>query len=262
MNDKTFNNYELEMLMLEGKPIRLYPNLLIHKISFSSINDLGYYKYNKIVSVMCLTQELLNSSLKYIDIDIYTYIISLLYHSLKDKNDSEQEDSEQEKSFLDDFLEVLSIIFKDKVKFNSDYGLFEVGDNGILYQDNFDSFQSIIRKRNCFENIEEEQDNPDGERTRQILARRKELRNKIHKNKSDDDQDGITLLDLISIFAESEHMKLEDVFQYDMFQFNNQFNRLKINKDYQVNIRALLAGAKSEDINIQYWISKIKQNND
>jgi hypothetical protein len=67
-------------------------------------------------------------------------------------------------------------------------------------------------------------------------------------------------MDLISIYAEAEHVNLEDIFQYDLYQFNNQFNRMKIFKDYEVNIQALLAGAKSDEIEFQHWLSKIKLN--
>ena len=68
------------------------------------------------------------------------------------------------------------------------------------------------------------------------------------------------MADLISIFAEAEHLPLQDVYnKYDIYQFNNQFNRLKIMDDYHVNIQALLAGAKSEELHMQHWLTKIKQ---
>ena len=71
------------------------------------------------------------------------------------------------------------------------------------------------------------------------------------------------MADLISIFAEAEHMPLQDVYEkYDIYQFNNQFNRLKIMDDFHVNIQALLAGAKDSDFKIQHWLSKINKQDD
>ena len=124
-------------------------------------------------------------------------------------------------------------------------------------------FRSILKKRNCLENIEEEADNPANEMARRLLEKRKKTREKLTKvkaNQNGESDDPLTIVDLMSIFAEAEHMKLEDVFKYDVYQFNNQFNRMKIFKDYDVNIQALLAGAKSEDIELQHWLSKINKN--
>ena len=46
--------------------------------------------------------------------------------------------------------------------------------------------------------------------------------------------------------------------KYDIYQFNDQFNRLKIMDDYEVNVQALLHGAKKENVNLTHWITKIK----
>ena len=44
-----------------------------------------------------------------------------------------------------------------------------------------------------------------------------------------------------------------------MYQFNNQLQRLKIFKDYDTDIQALLAGA--EKIDLKHWMSKIDSSN-
>ena len=95
----------------------------------------------------------------------------------------------------------------------------------------------------------------------QLLAKKKMLQQKIKKSKRIQGEESLTMADLISIFAEAESMPLQDVYRnYDIYQFNNQFNRLKIMDDFQVNIQALLAGAKSEDVKLQHWLSKINKN--
>ena len=185
------------------------------------------------------------------DIDTYSFIILNVIQSM------EQDDTKE--TFMDDFILVLEHIFQESVYFDKSLFCFMVGQYGVLYAQNFKEFQYIIKVRNCLENIEEDIDNPDSERTRQLLEKRKKLRQKIdNSNQANDEDDRISMFDLISIFAASEHMKLEHVFDYDIYQFNDQFNRMKIFKDYEVNIQALLAGAKSEDVNIKHWLSKIK----
>lgn len=121
--------------------------------------------------------------------------------------------------------------------------------------------QSVIRQRNGLQDIEAEQDNPENEAARRVLQRRKEERLKRRKAKrSDEDESDITLSDLVSILASGLGMTLQDVMAYDIYQFNDQFNRLKIMDDYEISVQALLHGAKKEDIHFTHWLTKIKHN--
>lgn len=220
-------------------------------MSMSTINSIGYAKYNKIIRTICLTYEQAFEVTKNEDIDVYSFIVLYAMQSL--------EQADFQETFMDDLILVLENIFRENVYFDKDLYCFMVGDWGVLHSANFDDFQYIIKVRNCLESIKEDIDNPDNERTRQLLEKRKKLRKQVDSSrKSNSDDEGISMFDLISIFAASEHMSLEKVFDYDIYQFNDQFSRMKIFKDYDVNIQALLAGAKSEDVNIQHWLSKIK----
>lgn len=245
------DNFEIEMNMLAGKPIEISSGLFIHKVSFDKQCDIGYRRYSDIIGLLCVNNDKLKEFLKSEDADVYAYIISLCYYAVT-KQDEERIE------FLRNLINVLKLIFNNDVKFDVSDTSFAIGKDAVLNRENFDEFIKIVKIRNCLDDITSENDNPDSDRTRQLLERRRQLREKVNKTKSQNsDDDGLTILDLISIYAESSHMKLEDVFQYDMFQFNNQFNRLKIFKDYEVNIQALLAGAKKEDIELKHWLSKI-----
>jgi hypothetical protein len=254
------NTLDLQLNLLEGNPIETSNGLKIHKISFSEINKkIGYTKYNSIINLICLSAE---DAEIYSDnqiSDAFTFLIEYSIQSLiKKQNDTLSDNS----YFIDDFLTLLQTLLNDTVIPDFKKSVFYVGTSGLtLNQNNFGDFQSIIKIRNCLENIEEEKDNPENDRVRALLEKRKKARDKLNKVKSahnNEDEEPLTIADLISIYAEAEHMKLQDVFQYDVFQLNNQFNRMKIFKDYNINIQALLAGAKSDDINIQHWLSKIK----
>ncbi len=121
--------------------------------------------------------------------------------------------------------------------------------------------QQILRERNCLSDsgLSDEEENPDSEMAKMLLDKRRRLREKVKRLKTNEaGESELTMHDLISIFAEAAHMAPEYVYKnYDVYQFNNQFNRLKIMEDYQVNIKALLAGAKSEDIDLKHWLSPI-----
>ena len=91
-----------------------------------------------------------------------------------------------------------------------------------------------------------------------FLQRRKEERLKRKRAKAAEDGTDITISDLVSIMANGLGMTMHDIMQYDLYQFNDQFNRLKIMDDYEVSVQALLHGAKKEDVNLTHWITKIK----
>lgn len=256
---------DLELNFLEGNPIELEPNLNLHKVSFSQINKkkIGYLTYNRIINMLCLDRNDIKKFVTNDDIDVYTFLVLYAYQSIEEKKHDNKSIQNNDKYFIDELVSVLQIIFNDSVLLDENIGVFYVGKDGLsLNKNNFYYFQSIIKKRNCLENIDEEIDNPDNEMARSILEKRKKAREKLAKAKArqndDEDIEPLSITDLISIYAQAEHMKLEEVFQYDVYQFNNQFNRMKIFKDYDVNIQALLAGAKSEEINLQHWLSKIK----
>jgi hypothetical protein len=255
---------DLELNFLEGNPIEIEPNLFVHKVSFSDINKkkIGFVTYNRVINMICLDKSDISDFVTDDTIDVYTFLVLYAYQSIDNKDKNKTLEVTDKKYFIDELISVLQVIFNDVVYFNEDYGIFFIGNNGLsLNKQNFYNFQTIIRKRNCLENIDEELDNPANEMARQILEKRKKIRERLAKAKAkqnNDNAEPLTIADLISIFAEAEHMKLEEVFQYDIFQFNNQFNRMKIFKDYTVNVQALLAGAKSEDIQLQHWLSKIK----
>lgn len=255
---------DLQLNFLEGNSIELEPNLEIHKVSLSDINreKIGYISYNRIVNMICLSQDDLVELATKDDIDVFTFLILYTYQSHKEKlKDIESLTLKDEPYFIDELIKVLQVLFNNKIVLDVNNGVFLIGESGLsLNKNNFEKFQSIIRKRNCLDNIEEEKDDPANEMARRLLEKRKKAREKLAKakaNQNGESGDQLTIVDLISIFAEAEHMKLEDVFQYDIYQFNNQFNRMKIFKDYDVNVQALLAGAESEDIKLQHWLSKI-----
>ena len=161
------------------------------------------------------------------------------------------------------------MFFKRKVSFHEKYG-FIIGENDedikVLNDRNYDEFRLILKERNCLIDLDETEDvdNPANEMARKLLEKQKMLREKVRRAKqARGDDEGLTMADLISIFAEAEHMPLQDVYDnYDVYQFNNQFNRLKIMDDFHVNIQALLAGAKSDEVKLQHWLSKIKKQDD
>ncbi|MNJ72751.1 hypothetical protein D3C77_694540 [compost metagenome] len=86
-----------------------------------------------------------------------------------------------------------------------------------------------------------------------------ENRQKIRrlKNEQGDFQDAPTFHDLVSsLCAHANGIHIFNVFDLNIFQFNDQFYRMKLLSDYELNIQALMHGADSKHIQLIHWISK------
>jgi len=237
------NEKDIELILLTKHPIYV-GNVPIYPISISDIARVGYTKYNSEFRLLCLSEE----DIKTIfgddasDCGVFLYLVRSAIQS---------------NELMDLFIYWLSVVTHSEIQFNRSSLAF-VGDGFEISSGNFDEIQDVIRIRNGLKDIAEEEDNPDNEAARRVLQRRKEERQKRKKAKMKGDESDITLSDLVSILSAGFNMKIDDVIEYDLYQFNDQFNRLKIMDNYDVSVQALLHGAKKEDINFTHWITKIK----
>lgn len=263
------NKIDLEHRLQKGS-ILYIGNIPVYKISIGEMVDFpyGYSTCNYLINLLCMDDEKscelsnnnsITSTFEFIMIQLYSELIAL-------EKDQVPENT-MNNLLTTTMIPLLEMIFRDDVHCNFQNMCLSIGKdkNKLLNIHNYNEFRTILKERNClmdidgFENIE----NPDNEMVQKLLEKRRILREKLkNAKKNENDENGVTIADLISIFAEAEKMPLQDVYDnYDIYQFNNQFNRLKIMEDYQVNIKALLAGAKKEEIKLQHWLSKIKSEN-
>lgn len=266
------NKLDLEMKLLNGS-ILFCGNIPIHRLTLEQMTEFGYSKSQRLLNLLTLKDDDAKQCFKE-DVEDSTY--KLIYYTILNEitrinnRDFDMED-------IDNFLclslpSFLMLIFQSGVTFDVSHGFVIENNNSVNVEDkyfylnesNFNNFRDLLRYRNCLSDIDEEIDgeNPSNEMAKMLLEKRRKLRQKLKKSKqnSNDDESALTIADLISIFAESRKLPLQDVYKnYDIYQFNNQFNRLKIMEDYQVNIQILLAGAKSEDVKLQHWLTKINK---
>ena len=246
------NKIDLECKLIAGKPVFI-DNVPVYPIPLDTIFDIGYSTYNSILGEFCIDSETIYK-LTNVEIDD-NKIFDFLSDNCKVHD-----------SILNDLLIYLTIVCRCDVKFDKFKGHFILSyDKTTAYinNENFLKIQKVIKQRNGIENIEEDIDNPANEMARQLLLKRSKFRKKINDIKArESDSSDISMADLVSILASGLHMEISQICKYDIYQFNNQFNRLKIFKDYEVNIQALLAGANSDDIKLKHWISKTSNNED
>ena len=264
------NKYDLEHKLLKGSILYL-GDIPTYKVTLGEMADNGFATMQGVISILAMddakASELFSANIEDSSTFLFVYYSILQeYQQIKDGLIKENEINNLLCFTIPKFL---SLFFKKTVQFNEKYGFIigeEQDDIHVLNDRNYDKFRTILKERNCLIDLDgiDEEENPANEMARKLLEKQKMLREKVRKAKqSQNGDDGLTMADLISIFAEAEHMPLQDVYDnYDVYQFNNQFNRLKIMDDFHVNIQALLAGAKSEDVKLQHWLSKIKKQDD
>ena len=230
-----------ELVYITGKPFCL-DGIQIHPITINDIVDIGYTNYRILLNFICadIDDFIDNSEGKYSNEDLFAFMLNSFIHSSDARNA---------------LLSALRMICKtDKISYDNVNECLKI-DQGCLTSNNFLTFQAIVKERNGISKLNEDIENPANAKAAALLARKKVLKKKIDKAKNQDTSD-ITLADLISILASGMKIPISVICQYDMYQFNDQFNRLRIFKDYEVNIQALLAGADSNSIHLQHWISK------
>lgn len=236
---------DLELKLCSNDPIYI-DGVPIFPIPLKTVAEVGYCRFNAELRILCLTTDdvkvLTGDDIS--DVGIYTYLVG---NALRDEE------------MMNAILFWLSQITRSKIIFSTKRLCFTSGAFDIS-KENFDDIQMVIRNRNGLQDINEEEENPANEAARRVLQRRKEERLKRRKAKTQDDESAITLADLISILANGLGMTMQNVMEYDLYQFNDQFNRLKIMDDYDVSVQALLHGAKKEDVHLTHWITKIKHN--
>lgn len=243
MYDNELSTLDKELIYLAGKPIYL-DGVPIRPITLNEISEMGYVYYMVHLKYICadIGDVLDNSEGKYSN----SYLYPAFVYRFKN--------SEEHRGLL---FSSLSMVCKEDVEFLPESDTFKIGD-GILGAHNFVEFQAIVKERNGISKVNEAIENPENAKAAALLARKKELEKKVEKAKQDDDS-GIGLTDLISTLAVGLHMPISEVCEYDMYQFNNQLQRLKIFKDYDTDIQALLAGA--EKVDLKHWMSKIDSSN-
>lgn len=257
---------DLEHKLLSGGVIYI-DDCPTYKVTLQDMADYGFSKMQEVISLMASDDTSASKLLSNIDDTVSTFDV-LMIGILQELRQSYNSEEKYETMLYNTAIKFLSLFFRREVYFDKTAGFVVKDDsNNILFvlnESNYDQFRNILKQRNCFADIDDFQDeNPANEMAAKLLEKKRMLKEKLRKAQKAQGEDGISMADLISIFAEAEKMPLQDVYRnYDVYQFNNQFNRLRIMDDYHVNIQALIAGAKAEDVKLQHWISKINNKNE
>jgi hypothetical protein len=241
-----------ELKLLKGSPIYV-DNIAVYPLTIGEITDLGLDKYNLYLNLININKDKFEIDDE--EISNFDTICQFCLHNI---------DIGVEKKFKELYFDALKTFLRNDINFvvDDDCTYFIVGDiseHCIISNINYEQIVEIIKHQNCLIKINEEDEcNPADEKARQLLERRKKVRELLAKAKNQNDDDPLTLADLVSILiANGNGVTPFNVWDMNFYMFNNQFNRMRMLEEYDINIRSLLAGAKSEDINMKHWMSKI-----
>jgi hypothetical protein len=253
-----FTDIDLNLKLLRGKPIEIKgikenQNIKIYPITLDQIEDISMEKYNQFLNLICINKEsiknLLSEELKNIDDSTISVFEFVYAHCTK---------SEEYKSLI---FEALEFFLRCKIEI-CDYG-FILGDISkdnvtnikIINEEIFNEIVKIIKLQNCIvEKDTEEKIKPANERARKMLEQMRKNQEELDKIKN---KSSLTMCDLISIFAAySENMNILNIWDLTFYQFNDQFNRLKIMKEYDANLQILMhCDTSKSKIELKDWLS-------
>lgn len=134
--------------------------------------------------------------------------------------------------------------------------IYFASEKSVLYKDNYNQFYNILKLVNGMEDEKPTTIKRNTELDKKIEEAKKRINQKL--NKSTDDNSNIQLKDLISVLA-SKHNNLNiiNVWDLNIYQFNDQFKRMQLIDNYDIGIRSLLAGADKKNIQLEHYIKKI-----
>ena len=166
--------------------------------------------------------------------------------------------------FLKMILEAFKFFLKEDICFVKQLGTFFINDfenYRFITSKNYEEIKTILKLQNGLLKDDILDDNPKDERTRMLLEKRRKAREKLAKAKAkqnEGDSTPLTFADLISIMcANANGVNNNNVWNMNIYFFQDQFQRMKLIEDYDIGIRSLLAGANSEEVDLKHYMSHL-----
>ena len=97
------------------------------------------------------------------------------------------------------------------------------------------------------------------DKAREIAERQRKAREKVNKIKSKNNEQ-LDYFDLISAFCSYNKSGVDiiQVWEYTIYQFNDQFKRMQLVDDYSISIQSILAGGDPKKVDVKHFISRLK----
>ena len=146
-------------------------------------------------------------------------------------------------------IPVLQVLFPDyRVFFTPRTLLLNNGDmNVIIDENNFEFLQSTLEQVFCLRNSDQATFNPGNDAAKKIADKLMRARERVAKQKAAENGGGSTLGQYVSILTIGiNSMSLQDCLNLTMYQLYDLVERYMLYVNWDIDIRARLAGAKQE----------------
>ncbi len=238
---------DVKLKTLAGLPYKL-EDVTIYPVKLIDIAELGSDKYFNYLNVLALdVNDLQGNDLQANELELTNFML----FALRCAENKEMKDTV--KDLFKFFFKVNDYIFNDQ---NLEFIL----DNGsVINNSNFEGIKKIVFLQNGI-NLDKKKKKdvkPQNDKAAEIAEKIKKSKEKINKSKNNADVD-LNYHDLVSAYcAYDKSVNIFDVWQMNVYQFNDQFRRLRMIEEHDISIQSLMHGAKKEKIKVKNWICKI-----
>ena len=156
-------------------------------------------------------------------------------------------------------LMVLALLFPEaKLQIEADKILLQIENfSSSINETNFSEFQSIIAQMFCLEQPEQEGEfNPADDLARKIAEKIKKAKQKKSKAKGENLEDISIYGKYISILAVGLKKDKNELSNYTIPQIRDEFERFILQQDFDIYIKAKLAGAKDLE-EVKNWMEDL-----
>lgn len=247
-NNSTFKIDSLELL--KGNPIIVGEYIcLIYPINIGEIAKIGTQKFFRYLNLLTFSQEDVNEALKEMGINSEEQITPFQFIVM----------SSRFEDFSLEIKQAFSTFIREKVEILLDESVIAIGGETsevrYLTEENFSQFQQILILQN---NLEKSKNEDRLNKPSNAIAER--IIQKIKKNqKKSTGDDLVEFADLVScLAARGNGINIFNVWDLNYYSFNDQFQRVKMIEEYDMNVRSILAGADPKKVELKHWIRSIK----
>lgn len=114
----------------------------------------------------------------------------------------------------------------------------------VINNGNFEQFKKIINTMFVFKKNIEENYNPSGDMAKKIADKLNKRHQQLAAAKGEKQQKIDVLSRYISILSVGEQKDMNSLLQYTVYQLFDEFDRYRLKLDYDIYLRATMAGAK------------------
>ena len=127
----------------------------------------------------------------------------------------------------------------------------------LIDKDNFNNFKQIIKQMFCLDQQlfnNSSKYNPGGTKAKTLVKKFRQRQQKLAKMKKSQNKKDFSLFHhYISILAVGEKKDINELLQYSVYQLFEEFNRFRKKNDFDIYIKAKMAGAKDLE-EVKNWM--------